>query len=639
MSDDSLDPQLRTVAELFDAQGTVYTVPAYQRSYSWDATQIEQLISDIYDALRQSEQSYFLGNLVVTNRGSDPADYEVIDGQQRLTTLYLLLTFLTVGSASEESTHRSRLHYESRTNSTNALRNLDLGRANHAETDNDFVTGIYQGYKVIAQYMDQKITGENRTAFTRYLLENVQLVRASLPKGTDFNKYFEVMNTRGEQLQQVDIVKATLMSALSTDAERTCFAWIWDACTDMNSYLQSSLTMGNLELRSQLFDDNWTWLRVSTFDDLLAAHGASSGQHSEIGVAHFPRSYNSMDLDVALDSYLTAPQSGPTETPDGDRFNSTIQFTSLLLHTLKLFEAPEQVVEEEGGLDDRKLIDRVNSKLTKLQPENVKDFITLLLRTRVAFDAFIVKREFLSHHSDDGEWSLQKVQKYRNKKSNSIGYINTAQRDSEDSSTPTKNGLLLLQSMLRITYTSPRTMHWITLVLHHVLSQDRMQEVNETQLIAVLRSYVRNRIREIIGIGTAPEGFNIPRLVFTYLDYLLITQESGSTFTKDFTFSFRTSIEHFYPQNPDEQQSGTQVSAANLHSLGNLALVSVGTNSKFSNSLPHAKASNFRGHIETQSPKLHLMAEATRRTGAWDDEAVQEHHDQMMAIIQRDLKG
>lgn len=51
------------------------------------------------------------------------------------------------------------------------------------------------------------------------------------------------MNTRGQQLKQVDIVKARLMSKLPNQYERECFAWVWDSCADMDSYVQMSLTV------------------------------------------------------------------------------------------------------------------------------------------------------------------------------------------------------------------------------------------------------------------------------------------------------------------------------------------------------------------------------------------------------------
>lgn len=78
------------------------------------------------------------------------------------------------------------------------------------------------------------------------------------------------------------------------------------------------------------------------------------------------------------------------------------------------------------------------------------------------------------------------------------------------------------------------------------------------------------------------------------------------------------------------------VSAQCRNLLGNLALVSVGANSKFSNSLPRAKADNFRTTIEIQSPKLHLMASITRNQ-EWDDAHVLAHHKAMIELLRHDL--
>jgi Protein of unknown function DUF262/Protein of unknown function (DUF1524) len=84
----------------------------------------------------------------------------------------------------------------------------------------------------------------------------------------------------------------------------------------------------------------------------------------------------------------------------------------------------------------------------------------------------------------------------------------------------------------------------------------------------------------------------------------------------------------------DEGEDG--YSAPYLDLLGNLALVSVGANSKFSNSLPKSKADNFRTTIETQSPKLQEMARITRDRG-WGDAEVRSHHQAMVALLRGDL--
>ena len=147
-----LDPKLRTIGKLFDDQDAIYTVPIYQRNYAWQAEEIEQLLGDIQDAIRDSKDSYFLGNLMVTELRRVPTDFEVIDGQQRLTTLYLLLTFLAECDILGKG-HQDCLRYESRPRATEALRRVSTESSRHSVSSTHSSrtedTGIHQGYNVI----------------------------------------------------------------------------------------------------------------------------------------------------------------------------------------------------------------------------------------------------------------------------------------------------------------------------------------------------------------------------------------------------------------------------------------------------------------------------------------------------------
>lgn len=67
-----------------------FRVPAYQRSYAWEAEHVEALLADISDAIKAKEKEYFLGSVVVT--GPVERRFEVVDGQQRLTTISLLIS-------------------------------------------------------------------------------------------------------------------------------------------------------------------------------------------------------------------------------------------------------------------------------------------------------------------------------------------------------------------------------------------------------------------------------------------------------------------------------------------------------------------------------------------------------------------
>lgn len=272
MKASELKPELLTVDKIFTDN---YLIPVYQRNYAWRAEQIEQLISDVKDSMDEKSEGYFLGNLVVIKR--DVGDvFEVIDGQQRLTTLYLLLTFLEryEGELSLSTAHVGKLQYESRARATEALRRVaqestrEHGRLLDSISDAD--SGIHEGYSIIKQFFKQsKTLNQAHSQFSDFLRNRVTVVRASLPLNTDLNRYFEIMNTRGQQLKQVDIVKARLMSRLSDQHERACFAWIWDSCADMDSYVQMSLTRGDTDLRNKVFGGEWSWLKPLDFKTIM----------------------------------------------------------------------------------------------------------------------------------------------------------------------------------------------------------------------------------------------------------------------------------------------------------------------------------------------------------------------------------
>lgn len=636
MSHNLLHPELLTVSELFD-HDTVYTVPIYQRNYAWRAPQIEQLISDIQDAVTRQESNYFLGNLVVTPREHQRKDFEVIDGQQRLTTLYLLLTFLANDGSSPWAQHQGRLQYQSRARATEALRrvgqepHLRAGQVQDSMTNED--GAIHEGFNIIHQYLQQH-TGLDRKAFADFLRTRVTVVRASLPPKTDLNRYFEIMNTRGEQLQPVDIVKARLMSHLP-DSERSVFAWIWDACADMDTYVQMSLTRGNTALRETIFGADWSWLVLTDFSALCNAH-APSQTSTAMAIPSQP-----LSLDAALQKYAHGSEHVSSTEESSERFRSTIEFPVFLLHVLKVTNGGGGD-EDEGQLDDKRLIQSFTTAIAKSpgkEAQWVRDFAFTLLRCRNLFDSFILKRQFaVSAEDDEGDWSLLRLKKNLSNGKSTPGYVHVfrpgeASQDGEpDSGTC---DVLLLQSMLRITYTSPRTMHWMTQTLHWLAQQPKPQDIQSADLAHLLKNFARAKVASaFLHAEEQPQGFGIARIVFTYLDYLLLDE----TAKKNFKFQFRNSIEHFYPQNPNEAQSGAFVSPEKLHLLGNLALVSVSANSKFSNSLPEVKATTFQRTMKTQSPKLQRMAEITRSEG-WSDTQVQSHHKAMVDLLQADIEN
>lgn len=187
--------------------------------------------------------------------------------------------------------------------------------------------------------------------------------------------------------------------------------------------------------------------------------------------------------------------------------------------------------------------------------------------------------------------------------------------------------------MLRVTYTSPKSMRWLTELLR-LLDSENPWELGSSTIVKTLRSFVREGLRDLVTNETFPRGFAVPRIVFTYLDYLLV--ERSPELLKDYSFGFRTSIEHFSPQNPSEGQGGIDLSQNLLNDFGNLALLTVSSNSRFGNLSPLSKVQDFEPQVQ-QSPKLALMAEVVTSGKPWDDDAVSRHRDSMLTILRNDV--
>ena len=127
------------------------------------------------------------------------------------------------------------LSYEGRPRSSGDLGALVL-MEDEKELDSLDDDGIRAASELIASLVKR---GDITSKDVRYLLDNVAVVRTLLPANTDLNHYFEIMNSRGEQLEKHEIVKAHLMGCLDDEADRRVFAAIWDVCSDLAKHVQA----------------------------------------------------------------------------------------------------------------------------------------------------------------------------------------------------------------------------------------------------------------------------------------------------------------------------------------------------------------------------------------------------------------
>lgn len=616
-----------------------YIIPLYQRAYAWEDKQLTQLIEDINDVAEDA--NYYIGSLIVSKQFGR---YEVVDGQQRLTSLYLLLNCLGIKA-------KPTLTFACREKSNYTLRNIEeLLLENRSKLDMDRIEpGIQRGIKILSHELEK--ADFDRDSFIKKLAK-VIVYRIEVPENTDLNRYFEIMNTRGEQLEQHDILKATLMSYLSDDAEKGLFAKIWDACSDMTGYVQMHFISKNNAVREAIFGSEWNSMPPNSWQKYKTAISGTTQETTGHRIC-----------DLIDKNFKVEDDEGYVDGDVRVRFESVIEFPYFLLHTLKVYVSLYGVTHEKANakivdelLDDKKLLDTFNrvvscgitdtGRLADNKEDFARGFIVCLLRTRYLFDKYIVKREY-ANDSADGEWSLKslyvsgqqskKKPYYRNSKFTKSGEW----ASTNDWRTKTN---IMMQSALRVSYTSPKVMHWITKLLIWLSEADCKNIENDaiTKFDEVAENIAIDAVWEnffqVCSDGVYAMGVNTPHIVFNYLDYLLwYYDRNGKKKYSDFVFEFRNSVEHWYPQNPSE---GTfEQWQDGVDQFGNLCIIQRNVNSKFSNMSPEAKKSTFKNMIAKGSIKLRIMSELTEASGEnpaslyWKESAYKTHEEEMLGIL------
>lgn len=615
-----------------------YTIPLYQRAYAWEDKQLIQLVEDISDV--SDDANYYIGALIVSRQGNK---FEVVDGQQRLTSLYLLLNCLGLDV-------KNSLTFACRDKSNYTLKNIkELLLENRSKLDMERIeSSIQRGLSILTEELNKPEYSKDDLLKK---LERVILYRIEVPENTDLNRYFEIMNTRGEQLEQHDILKATLMSYLPDDLDKAIFAKIWDACSDMTGYVQMHFISKNNMVREGLFGGKWNSMPPGEWDTYRTCMQAASLE----GINHKITDIITVNFEVDSDD-------GFIDDDVRVRFESVIEFPYFLIHTLKVLIGIKGILHEDGSssiiaelLDDKKLVDTFSrvikygvteeGNISDNRAQFSKDFIICLLRTRYLFDKYIVKREYANENSE-GEWSLKCLDVSGQQTRKKPYYRNSSfVRFREWGSTNdwrTKTNIML-QSALRVSYTSPKVMHWITQLLlwlsadnykHTMLSPDDMAEYSEA-IEAIAKKAVTDNFFNECKDGIYAMGVNTPHIVFNYLDYLLWSANRKKY--DDFVFEFRNSVEHWYPQNPSE---GTFESWKDgVDQFGNLCIIQRNVNSKFSNMAPEAKKSTFRDMIAKGSLKLRIMSDLTEKKGdkaaslCWKETIYKQHEDEMIRIL------
>lgn len=649
-----------SIDKIYNGEKATYEVPIYQRNYAWEKDEISSLIQDVFDAWSTEKKTYFIGTLVSFHKGDQV--YEVIDGQQRLTTINLVLGVLKI-------TTKNKLTYRARKKSNDTIQNIP--DFNVDEKDD----GIVNGFKYAKDAINEIVPKEDQDDFKLYFRHNVHLIHYQVPKDIDLNHYFEIMNSRGEQLEKHEIIKARLIEKLN-DSEKTKFNRLWEFCSEMNVYVQQKYD------ETSIFGGSLFGFVIKTFDDLPAVDD-KAGTEAISKLIEYRGESNQLDKVEKIDS-----------------FQPIIDFSNLLLIVLKITRTEEEGFDPTHFiLDDKELIHEFDKLL--VNDVFAKRFGYNLLKARFLLDNYIV------HHSNDDDtiesnpWKLQYWQK-----DTKNAYLKNLDGESDE-----QHKLVQLLSMFEVSFTAKQRKNYLFYCLLYLFSShnrnisdychfvsgladkyfkdvysvaDNLNEINTPKPGSFDNVILCNgkpniklsnnnfNFTDIYGDGTV-KSKGIPLFVFNYLDYKLWekyanklrgekTKEGdkeragffselgcgdfGLKVFEQFYFSrTRSSLEHYYPQ-ANANDENNEPNQDQINCLGNYAMIGSEVNSSGSNWSPQAKLSHYLDtsgkikQVSVASIKFMIMMQkckdnqGTSDAGQeWNFDDIQKHQKRMLEVL------
>ncbi len=633
-----------------------YLIPVYQRNYAWGSDEIGQLVWDLYKAFEQNQnKAYYLGTLVVYQRSD--GKYEVIDGQQRLTTLHILNQCLSkfddnriLSEVQWGKKSMTNLDFESRPESKAQIDDPAIAM----KTDSSIACGFDEMWQALMNL--KNLNGANIDSFKKFINEQVKICRTIVPKDTDLNHYFEIMNTRGEQLEKHEIIKAQLMGKLD-QKDQKAFAMIWDACSDMSRFAVSGLPT---QMRKKYFKQNFIDQQCSLeFDEFKNSIQPTEEQQDN---KEADDSQNQSNTAMSILNLIDPKKNPSIEKPKDDnhtddgKYQSVIDFPNFLLHVLKVRETVTDE-KEKISLDDESLLTAFESLK---DAEAVKQFAMDLLKCRLLFDYYVIKQD--NRKANDGmdvKWAILQPELSKNV----IYAKNTFQIDKNEY-------LVMVQAMFHVSHSSRTYKTWLQDILAYLWkshAQTKDEDFDKkflNKLHCLAHGYYQKQKQQ--GKLSYPD---VSYFMLNYIDYRLwyqwkqAGQDNKDEFFKEyapnqnsnadelkkafakFVFIHRSSIEHCYPRNP--QNSVNQVSndqldklkqLGKLNQLGNLCLVSHSENSRLSNRIHAEKCGKVIARLNSGRSTQSLSQLIMLMHKNWDINAIESYTDKLKGLIDEQIE-
>ncbi len=379
----SIEGRARTVRELLD--GAKYTIDFYQREYAWQERQVRELIDDLtgkfldfyeFDHARHEVEGYghyFLGSIVISHKRGQRF---IVDGQQRLTTLTLLLIYLYhLQEDRDDRVDVRNLVYSEKfgrksfnldvPERTDVMQRLLDDESVDLNGESESIHNIAGRYTNIADHFPEEISDTALPYFVDWLLENVHLVEIEAYSDEDAYTIFETMNDRGLSLSLPDMLKGYVLANIRHENDQRSVNAKW------KTHMQRLKDLGE-EADVDFFKD---WLRARHAETIRPGRkGAENRDYERIG-SEFHRwvrdnkdtlclgdsdafvRFVQRDLNFYARQFHTIRQAGRSLTPGWEaiRYNEDRGFTlqtQTLLAPLAPDDPPETVKKKVALVAD-----------------------------------------------------------------------------------------------------------------------------------------------------------------------------------------------------------------------------------------------------------------------------------------------
>jgi len=537
---------------LSDFNNELFVIPAYQRPYSWGYNEITKLLNDLKE--NQEENIYFIGNVIaLSNNGK----FDLVDGQQRFTTLWMLSLYLSKSFTDTDLINfcslnsKPRLNFAIRDKTNEYLHELLIaqkqGHKSFWEVQNLLPMGdmqnpslaqnqvIANNFRIIDQWINEN---KIEKSFFEFIKRKLTFEFLIAPKGTDENKLFIQINTNGAQLQHYDILKSELINAIEEE-ERHGYSIKWGNC-------------------SEIFD--------SKGDDEQNRFPSNTEKLVDI-------------LDSAEEKPFYKQQNNNVNKKSTDTHQQIISFSTLLIHTLYIYiknENDNLKLSLPKFFNTDKLLEVFNefrdialNSNTEQRNKYAKDFIDCLVKIKEQLSTSIIFSDL-----QDNDFAL-------------LSSLQNKQEEKEE------NDKTIEQLQRMLYHSNNDTIHyWLGIYLDQLLGLPQTNSIEILEKIDNIISIKGSTLSIYQSYFENPEGFlnqslesdlldhpfifkGFNRYWFYKLEYLLWKKDNNNS-SKIIS---RTSVEHVLPQS---QKTLYTEKGIDIDKLGNLILITVSENSGFS---------------------------------------------------------